>query len=157
MEIRNIDLVLIRYAKKIIMPMARFALFLVFFWFGILKVIGHSPATPLVQSLFESMMPIIPFSLFIILFGFLEMLIGILFLIPKAERIVIPIMFFHMVTTIMPLFLLPEITWSGFMVPTIEGQYIIKNILIIALGIVVAAHIKPFSSGHKHENKKIEK
>ncbi len=35
------------------MPMARFALFVVFFWFGWLKVIGLSPASGLVQHLFE--------------------------------------------------------------------------------------------------------
>jgi uncharacterized membrane protein YkgB len=48
-----------------------------------------------------------------------------------------------MVTTVMPLFMLPSATWSAFLVPTMEGQYIIKNILIIAAAIVVAAHVHP--------------
>ena len=48
-----------------------------------------------------------------------------------------------MTTTILPLFLLTTVTWSGFMVPTLEGQYIIKNILIIAAAIGIAANLHP--------------
>lgn len=35
----------------------------------------------------------------------------------------------------MPPFIIPATTWSGFLVPTLEGQYFIKNILIIAAGL----------------------
>ena len=83
------------------------------------------------------------FGTFMVLFGLFECLIGLLFLIRGAERIVIPLLFIHMITTIMPLFFLPEVTWSRFLVPTLEGQYIIKNILIIATAIGIAAHLHP--------------
>lgn len=141
--ISSIDLFIIRLSRKIAEPLSRFGLFLVFFWFGALKVLDLSPASPLVQSLFESTMPIIPFSVFIVLFGLFEMLIGIMFLVRGAERAVIPLLFLHMATTIMPLFLLTSVTWSGFLVPTLEGQYIIKNILIIAKAIGIMAHLHP--------------
>ncbi len=124
-------------------PLSRFGLFVVFFWFGALKVLDLSPASPLVQALFEHTIPVMPFSLFIIIFGVLEMLIGVMFLLRGAERAVIPLLFFHMATTIMPLFLLQSVTWSGFLVPTLEGQYIIKNILIIAAAIGIASHLHP--------------
>jgi uncharacterized membrane protein YkgB len=145
MNIRNIDLEIIHFLGKISVPLARFSIFLVFFWFGILKVLGPnlSPASPLVQNLFEHTMPIMPFSTFIFLFGIFECLIGILFLIPKLERLVIPLLAVHMFTTLMPLILLPQVTWSGVMVPTLEGQYIIKNILIIAVAIGLAARLHP--------------
>lgn len=123
------------------MMFARIALFIVFFWFGALKVVNMSPASPLVQALFERTMPIMSFSLFLVLFGLFECLIGILFLIRGAERIVLPLLFLHMFTTIMPLFLLPEATWMGFLAPTMEGQYIIKNVLIIALAFVIGARL----------------
>lgn len=71
------------------------------------------------------------------------MLIGLLFLIRGVERIVIPLLFIHMITTIMPLFLLPDVSWSGFMTPTLEGQYIIKNIALIAAAFGIAAHLHP--------------
>lgn len=141
--IRSIDLFVIRFSRKIAEHLSRFALFLVFFWFGALKVLELSPASPLVHALFETTMPIMPFYIFLILFGLFEMLIGILFLIRGAERAVIPLLFLHMTTTILPLFLLTSVTWSGFLVPTMEGQYIIKNILIIALAIGIASQLHP--------------
>ncbi len=63
------------------------------------------------------------------------------------ERLVIPLLALHMITTFMPLFLLPSITWAGFFVPTLEGQYIIKNLVIIAAAIGIAAQLHPLP-GH---------
>lgn len=139
----NIDLKIIAFCRKMFVPFARFALFVVFFWFGFLKVIGGSPASGLVQNLFERTIPIMEFSSFIILFGLFECLIGVLFIIPKTERVVIPMLLLHMVTTAGPLFLLTSLTWSGFLIPTLEGQYIIKNLVIIATAIGVASNLKP--------------
>ncbi|MBP9748287.1 MAG: hypothetical protein KBD17_01535 [Candidatus Pacebacteria bacterium] len=126
-------------------PVARFGLFVVFFYFGILKVLGLSPASGLVQALFEQTISFISFDVFLILFGLFECLIGILFIMRGFERVVIPLLFLHMVTTFMPLFILPEATWSAFMVPTLEGQYIIKNLVIIAAAVGIAAHLHPLS------------
>ena len=125
------------------MPLARFGLFVIFFWFGLLKVVGLSPASGLVQRLFETTIPWMSFATFLVIFGLFEMLIGVLFLIRGVERIVIPLLLIHMITTFMPLFLLPQETWSGFMTPTLEGQYIIKNIALIAAAFGIAAHLHP--------------
>ena len=142
-QLRTIDLELIHVFRKLSVPVARVGLFTVFFWFGILKVIDLSPASPLVQALFEHTISFMPFATFMVLFGLFECLIGILFLIRGTERVVIPLLFLHMITTIMPLFVIPAATWSGFLIPTLEGQYIIKNILIIAAAIGIAAHLHP--------------
>ena len=143
MSIRSIDIRLIHFFRRVSIPVARFGLFVVFFWFGLLKVIGLSPASGLVQRLFEQSIPFVSFHSFLIFFGLFECLIGILFLIHGAERLVIPLLFIHMITTFGPLFLLPQETWSGFLTPTLEGQYIIKNLVIIAAGIGIAAHLHP--------------
>ncbi len=143
MKLDILDAKIIHFFRRISVPVARFGLFVVFFWFGFLKVIGLSPASGLVQNLFESTVPFMPFHTFLIGFGVFECIIGILFLIRGFERIVIPMLFMHMVTTFGPLFLLPTETWSGFMVPTLEGQYIIKNLVIIAAAIGVASHLHP--------------
>ena len=145
MNIRQIDITLINFFHRVSMPLARFGLFVVFFWFGFLKVIGLCPASHLVEQLFEQTVSLISFSSFIILFGLFECLIGILFIIPGLERAVIPMLFVHMVMTFIPLFILPEVTWSGLLVPTLEGQYIIKNLVIIASAIGIAAHLHPLS------------
>ena len=143
-NISTVDLTIINAFQKIATPIARFGLFLIYFWFGLLKVVGVSPASPLVRALFERTIHFMPFPTVLILFGLFEMLIGILFLIRGCERIVIPLLFFHMVTTFMPLFLVPNATWTGFLVPTLEGQYIIKNVALIAAAIGIASHVHPY-------------
>ncbi len=149
MSIETIDIKLIQFFKKISIPIARIALFVVFFWFGLLKVIGLSPASGVVERLFESTIPFMSFGTFIIIFGLFECLIGILFLIRGMERIVIPLLFIHMVTTFGPLIFLPSETWQSFLVPTLEGQYIIKNLAIIAAGVVVAANLHPIRASRQ--------
>lgn len=143
MTLKNIDSKLIAFFNRAFMPVARFGLFVIFFWFGALKVVGLSPASGVVARLFESTIPFMSFNSFLILFGLFECLIGILFAIKGLERVVIPLLFIHMITTFGPLVFLPSETWSAFMVPTLEGQYIIKNLVIIATAIGVAAKVKP--------------
>lgn len=146
MSIKNIDRGIINFCKKVAEPVTRVGLFVVFFWFGILKVIGLSPASGLVQRLFEHTIPFISFDAFLIGFGVFECIIGILFLIRGLERVVIPLLFVHMITTFGPLIFLPQETWQGFLVPTLEGQYIIKNLVIIACAVGVSSRLHPF--GH---------
>ena len=143
MNIRTLDLGLIHFFRKVSIPCARFGLFVVFFWFGFLKVIGLSPASGLVERLFQQTIPWMSFGTFLILFGLFECLIGVLFLVRGAERIVIPLLFIHMITTFGPLVFLPQETWQQFLVPTLEGQYIIKNLVLIAAAVGIAAHLHP--------------
>lgn len=142
-EIARTDKTLINFMRRISLPLARFAIFIIFFWFGALKVIGASPASPMVIELLHRTMPFINPTTFLFYFGIYEMLIGITFLIPRIERLSIALLLPHLISTVLPLFLLTQLTWSGFLVPTMEGQYIIKNILIVALAISIAAHLKP--------------
>lgn len=145
MLLHKLDKSLISFTNSVYMPLARFGLFVVFFWFGILKVVGQSPASDLVQNLFNNTIPFMDFATFFVLFGLFECLIGILFLIRGLERVVIPLLFLHMFMTFGPLVLLSSETWSGFLIPTLEGQYIIKNLVIIALVIGIASKLEPLS------------
>lgn len=128
------------------MPLARVAIFIVYFWFGILKVLGTSPANPLVSDLLRETLPFLTFDQFIVGFGVFEMTIGILFLFSRFDRISSLILAFHMITTAMPLIVLPSATWQGFLIPTLEGQYIIKNILIVALVFGLGARLRPLQA-----------
>lgn len=126
---------------------AHFALFVVFVWFGSLKFFDLSPANPLVENLLRETLPFISFQTFIMFLGAWEVLIGILFIVPKMEKIALILLIPHMITTIMPLFLLPDIAWQGFFIPTLEGQYIIKNIVIIGLAASMFADLKKKHTG----------
>lgn len=125
---------------------SRIAIFIVFFWFGFLKILFMSPADDIVSNLLTITMPGVPFSNFFIFLGLLEMLIGILFLVKKWTKYALPILLVHMITTFGPLIFVPEAVWQSPLVPTIEGQYIIKNLIIVALAIGIymdTVHIKP--------------
>lgn len=145
MTLSQFDRIVISFLQRIYMPLARVALFTVFFWFGILKLCAVSPANPMVASLLEHTFPFLTFSTFIIILGIWEMAIGISFLIPGLERLAIVLLVPHMITTAMPLIMLPAITWQAWFVPTLEGQYIIKNLLIIALAAGIAGRLQPLS------------
>lgn len=147
--IKTFDRKVINFFTIIALPLARVALFVVFFWFGFLKIIDASPANPLVSQLLERTLPFISFDRFIIFFSIYEMLIGILFLIPGVERAAVALLVPHMIMTALPLALLPMVTWNGFFVPTLEGQYIIKNLVIIALAVNIVAHSTPYVPDRK--------
>ncbi len=136
-----------KYKENLIFTFARFSLFLVYFWFGALKVLGTSAANPLVAKLLEKTLPFMTFNTFIIYFGLFEMVIGVLFLIPKLDKVTYVLFALHIFTTVMPLILLPAVTWSGFFVPTMEGQYIIKNAVLVALVIFTLHHGKKSRAG----------
>lgn len=142
-KLEKLDSHIIHFLRRIYFPLARFAIFLVFFWFGFLKVIDASPASPMVLGLLHQTLPFMEPHAFLVCFGIFEMIIGITFLIPHLERLAIALLIPHLFSTTLPLFLMKNLTWSGFLVPTMEGQYIIKNILIIALAFGIAAHLRP--------------
>jgi uncharacterized membrane protein YkgB len=141
--LRFFDVHLIHFFRRVSIPLSRFGLFVIFFWFGILKVLGESPASALVADLVKRTIPFMSVPAFIVVFGVIEVVIGLLFLVRGAERIVIPLLFIHMLATFLPLFLLPQETWSHTLVPTLEGQYIIKNLTLIAAAVGIAAHLHP--------------
>jgi len=118
--------------------LARVALFVVYFWFGVLKLAGVSSAGPLVTALWQKTIPFIPLDVFMVLFSCYEMLIGVLFLIPALKRLAIGLLLLHVSMTVLPLALLPDIVWKMFLVPSLEGQYIIKNIVMVALALSLA-------------------
>ncbi len=128
---------------------ARIALFVIFFWFGILKVFGVSPAGPLVaelcQFMFGDAVSPVTFGMY---FGAFEAITGFLVLLPKFERITFLILFGHFIATAFPLFVLPEITWYGIMQPTLVGQYIIKNLALIAIGLFLYGRLEPMTKTH---------
>jgi hypothetical protein len=144
MSLQRFETQSIFLAREWSVPFARFALFVLYFWFGLLKVIGLSPASGVVERLFNEMLgDFISFGLFIFLFGLFECLIGVLFLIPRASRIALILFAIHIVTTTGPLVLLSGEVWTAWFVPTMEGQYIIKNLALVAAALAVAANIEP--------------
>jgi uncharacterized membrane protein YphA (DoxX/SURF4 family) len=113
--------------------LTRVVLFAIYFWFGALKVFGVSPANDLISKLLAQTAPFIDPNFFIIALGLFEMGLAVMFLIPRITRVTKILFFVHIITTFLPLFLLPSVTWSGLGSLTLEGQYIVKNLALILL------------------------
>jgi len=141
-----IDLRLTAFSRQAFMPVARFSLFLIFFWFGAIKLLGLSPVSPLVEVLTTKTVGMQYFDGLFFSLAIVECIIGILFLFPKATRIVIPLLLLHIIIVSSPLLLVPEYTWRQFGVLTLEGQYIIKNIALIAVAIGIYTSAVPLKA-----------
>lgn len=144
-DIQKLDLKLIAFFKRMYIPFARFSIFLIFFWFGLLKLLDLSSAGPLAHDLVAKTVGAQYFDTLFIILAVLECIVGILFLFPRLTRVVIPLLLFHMLIVCSPLVLVPEHTWQKVLVPTLEGQYIIKNAVVIAVAIGIAASTAPLS------------
>jgi uncharacterized membrane protein YphA (DoxX/SURF4 family) len=147
MNIKILDTKIIAWLRRSYLPVARLSIFIIYFYFGLLKLLGDSPATPLAHALVDKTLGASHFDTTFIVLALFECAIGILFLFPRFTRIVIPLLLIHMVIVCSPLFLVPQLAFSKPFVPTLEGQYIIKNIAIIALALGVAAQTPPLRKG----------
>lgn len=147
--IANFDLKFIAFLRHYQLSIARIAIFIVYTWFGVLKLLDKSPASPVAEALIEKTVGATYFDTLFIVLGVFECVIGILFLFPKAIRFVFPMLLIHLIIVCSPLLLVPDQAWVTLFVPTLEGQYIIKNVLIVALAVAVAARTKPVSKKKK--------
>jgi uncharacterized membrane protein YkgB len=117
----------------------RISIGIVLMWFGILKPLGYSPAAELVSRTVYWMRP----EIFVPILGWWEVAIGVFLLFRPTIRIAILLLFLQMPGTFLPLVLLPEVCFTEFpYAPTIEGQYIIKNLIIISAGIVIGGTVR---------------
>ncbi len=116
----------------------RVALFVVFFWFGFLKIIHISPAEGLVTNLHQATIAsLMPIEHFLVFLGVVECVIGVLWLIPSLTKIAFGVFILQMFTTFLPLLFLPKDTWQNTLVLTLTGQYIIKNVVLIASALTI--------------------
>ncbi len=118
----------------------RVGLGVVFFWFGLLKLVpGLSPAEDLVRNTIYFIDP----DLFIPVLAIWEALIGLGLIFGKYMRVTLLLLFLQMPGTALPLVLLPDVVWTHFPYGlTLEGQYIIKNMVLIGAGLVLGGTVR---------------
>ena len=127
------------------LTLLRFALGIVFFWFGALKLIpGASPAEDLAARTIEALtLGVVPPAVALPILAVWEMTIGVGLFLDRWMRLTLLLLFVQMLGTITPLFLFPAETFTSFpFVPTLEGQYIIKNVVIVSAAIVLGATVR---------------
>lgn len=125
----------------------RYAVGVVFLWFGALKLIpGASPA----EALVKATVPFVDPDAFYPVLAVWEMLIGALLMIRPGARLALLLLALQMPGTFLPFLVLPDVCWARFpfaqpwdvFVLTLEGQYIVKNLVLIAAGIVVGGTVR---------------
>ena len=123
----------------------RLALGLVFLWFGALKLFpGASPAESLAGRTIEVLSGgLIGQSVAVPALGVWEGLIGLGLLSGMFMRTTLALLFLQMIGTLTPLLLFPAETFDQFpLAPSLEGQYIIKNAVLIAGAVILGATVR---------------
>ena len=123
----------------------RVSLGIVFFWFGVLKFFpGISPAQDLATRTIDILaFGLIPPNVSILVLAAWECLIGIGLIFGVFMRATLLLLFLQMLGTITPVFFFPQEVFTRIpYAPTLEGQYIIKNIVLIAAGLVIGATVR---------------
>jgi uncharacterized membrane protein YphA (DoxX/SURF4 family) len=126
-------------------PFSRIALGIVFLWFGALKFVPDlSPAEDLAARTVETLtLGLVPPSVSVPVLAAWECAIGIGLLSGRFLRLTLLLLAVQMAGTVTPLVLFPNETFTRFpWAPTLEGQYIIKNVVLIAAAMVVGATVR---------------
>jgi uncharacterized membrane protein YphA (DoxX/SURF4 family) len=141
----RLDLSIVRWLARYSLPFLRTGMGVIFLWFGALKFFpGLSPATDLaVRTIDAFTLGLMPENVSLVLLATLETAIGLGFLTGRYMRLTLGLLVFQMAGTLTPLALFPA---EAFMVfpyaPTLEGQYIIKNLVLIGGGLVIGSTLR---------------
>jgi uncharacterized membrane protein YphA (DoxX/SURF4 family) len=136
----KLDRKITEWLSKYGLLILRICLGIIFLWFGVLKFFkGLSPAEDLVRNTVYFMDP----DIFIPILALWESLIGIGLITGKYMRLTLLLLFLQMPGTALPMIILPEKVWTIFPYGlTLEGQYIIKNLVLISAGLVLGATVR---------------
>jgi putative oxidoreductase len=121
----------------------RIALGIIFLWFGALKAAGASPVALLIQSVY----PFVPANQFIVILGVWEVVIGLGLIFKWRLRVTLALLWMQMAGVMLSPFFAPAAFFSAGnpLLLTMEGEFLVKNIVLIAASIVVAGYqVRPW-------------
>ncbi len=143
--IDRIDVRITRMLARIGVPAVRIAMGIVFLWFGVLKFFPNlSPAELLAARTIERLsLGFVQPDVSLPVLAAWESVIGIGLILGRWLRPVLFLLALQMAGTFTPLLLFPDETFTIFPIaPTLEGQYIIKNLVVIGAAMVVGATVR---------------
>jgi uncharacterized membrane protein YkgB len=123
----------------------RVSLGIVFLWFGALKFFpGMSPATELAAKTIRTLTGgALSDSAAIYILASWESLIGVGLIVGRLLRTTLLFLWIQMAGTLTPLVFFPNEVFRVIPIaPTLEGQYIIKNVVLISAAIVIGATVR---------------
>lgn len=141
----RIDVTVTNWMARFGIVLLRVSLGIVFLWFGILKFFPDlSPAQDLATRTMDQLtFGLIPAQVSIPMLAAWECLIGIGLIFGVLIRATLLLLFLQMLGTITPIFFFPQEVFTRIpYAPTLEGQYIIKNIVLVSAGLVIGATVR---------------
>ena len=139
-KIDQIDTLVSAFLRRWSIPALRVSLALVFIWFGALKVFDVTPVADLVGRTVYWFDPdwVVP------VLGAFEIIVGIGLLFKIALRATLAIFAAQMLGTFLVLILLPEVSFENGnpLLLTVEGEFVIKNLVLLSAGMVVGATVR---------------
>lgn len=141
----KVDKKITDWMAKNAINLIRISIGIIFFWFGFLKFFpGVSPAENLaVKTIDDLTLGLLSKQSIIIGLAALESIIGLMLIFNFMIREALLLLFVQMAGTVTPLFLYPGEAFTA--IPyglTLEGQYIVKNLVIISGAIAVGATVR---------------
>ena len=116
-------------------PVLRVALGIVFLWFGALKLMDASPVVTMLSETWS----FVPTQGFVLVLGILECLIGLGLIFKITLRATLFLLWLQMLGTLITPLLAPGMFFfhgNPFLL-TMEGEFIVKNLVLVAAGLVV--------------------
>jgi uncharacterized membrane protein YphA (DoxX/SURF4 family) len=141
----RIDAALTEWMARNGIRLLRISLGVVFAWFGALKFFpGLSPAQTLAGATISRLsLGLITPGIAVSILAVWECLIGIGLITGYFLRATLFLLWLQMLGTATPLFLFPGECFTIVPIaPTLEGQYIIKNMVLVAAGIAIGATVR---------------
>lgn len=141
----RVDPAIVQWMARHGILLLRVSLGIVFLWFGFLKFFPNaSPAEALAgRTISQMTFGLVGPSVSLPVLAAWECLIGLGLISGRLLRLTLFLLFLQMPGTLMPLFFYPgECFTVPPFAPTLEGQYIIKNLVLISAGIVVGATVR---------------
>ncbi len=141
----QIDPLITGWMARYGISLLRISLGIVFLWFGVLKFFpGLSPAESLASRTITTLsLGLLSADAARILLALLETLIGLGLMLGLYLRATLFLLFFQMLGTITPIFLFPHEVFTHIpYAPTLEGQYIFKNLVLVSAGLVIGATVR---------------
>ena len=116
----------------------RVTLGLIFLWFGALKLVDSSPVVEILKHTYW-FLPLKPFA---VALGAWEVLVGVGLLVKRALRCTLVLVCLHLAGTFAALLLGPHLFFhdGNPLWLTVEGEFVMKNLVLVAAGLVVAGH-----------------
>jgi uncharacterized membrane protein YkgB len=139
------DLAITRWMARMGIPLLRLSLGIVFLWFGALKFFPElSPAQGLATRTLGILSGgLLPEPAAMPLLATWECVIGLGLIVGRGLRGILLLLYLQMAGTLTPIVLFPGEVFTRFpYAPSMEGQYIIKNLVLISAGIVVGATVR---------------